>query len=76
MAFLEDEVRRGAVGAPVEAIAEGPEEAALLGLSELAHVEDGGQLAVDELIGDELAGGRVEWDVAVAPTKNGDGEAG
>ena len=69
-------MRRGAVGAPVEAIAEGPEEAALLGLGELAQVEDGGQLTVDELIGDELAGGRVEGDVAVTSAQDGDGEAG
>lgn len=73
VAFLEDEVGRSAVGAAVEAIAEGSEEAALLGLGELAHVKDGGQLAVDEEISDELAGSRVEGDVAMASAENRDG---
>lgn len=75
VALLEEKMGRGAIGAAVEAIAERLEEAAQLGLGELADVEDGGELLVDEEICDERAGCRVEGNVAVPSAEDGDGQA-
>ncbi len=72
VALLEEEMCGGAISTAVEAVAERFEEAPQLGFGELADVEDGGELLVDEQVRDELAGGGVERDVTVTPAEHRD----